>query len=106
MARLCLFLCLLLAGVAGAQRVDEYDAAAIPPSSRVAVLGELADGGCMLVEVCARLQSKDAGSQIQSCDQVRRELGGQNQTTCLNVLQKAGTLWANRQSASSADSGL
>ena len=104
--RIAILVVAVLATTALAQRVDEYDGTVSPPTGRVAVLGDMPDGGCMLVEVCARMQSKDGGAQIQTCDQVRRELGGANQTTCLNVLQKAGNFWCSRQSACVSDSGL
>ncbi len=106
MKRTAAALALIVAGVAAAQRVDVFDADQVPPRGRVAVLAELEDGGCALAEVCARLPSTDAGSMLSSCKQPRLELRGANRTTCLNVLDKAGTWWANQENATRADSGL
>lgn len=100
-------LALIVAGVAGAQRVDEFDAEKVAPRDRMALLGELPDGGCALVEVCARLISTDAGAELRTCRQPRLELRRPaDRNLCLNVLDKAGAWWENAESVSRRDAGL
>jgi len=100
MFRLHLIFALLVASLAVAQRVDDYDPASLVVT-RI-LLTPLPDGGCS-AEWCGALTSTDGGASVADC--VARELKATvNQNRC-DGLKTAGAGALSRQLRLAADGG-
>lgn len=61
-------------------------------------LNTLTDGGCSISAWATYAHSSDGGTVAEGLDKPGVELGGANQTTCLDIMTRAAVLFKNDKS--------